>query len=53
MSQDLFESIIQQLADIDYSGKLALFSNNEPFLDKDILAKHKHARDKLPNARMH
>lgn len=53
MSEDLFDKIIQQLADIDYSGKLALFSNNEPFLDADILLRHKYARKKLPNARMH
>ena len=53
MSEELFEKIIQQLADINYSGKLALFSNNEPFLDADILLRHKYARKKLPNARMH
>ncbi len=53
MSRALFECIINQLADINYSGKLALFSNNEPFLDEDIVSKHKYAREKLPNARMH
>ena len=53
MSQELFESIIDQLAKINYSGRLALFSNNEPFLDEMIIDKHKYAREKLPNARMH
>jgi len=53
MSRSLFENIIEQLADIDYKGKLALFSNNEPFLDKNIIEKHEYARKKLPNARMH
>lgn len=53
MTDELFERIILQLADINYSGKLALFSNNEPFLDPDILKRHKYAREKLPNARMH
>ena len=53
MSDELFSRIIDQLAEIDYSGKLALFSNNEPFLDPDILARHKYARKKLPLARMH
>ncbi len=53
MPQELFESIIDQLAEIDYAGKLALFSNNEPFLDETIIAKHKYARKKLPHARMH
>lgn len=53
MAKELFEDIINQLADINYAGKLALFSNNEPFLDEDILNKHKYAREKLPNAKMH
>lgn len=53
MSKDLFEKIIGQLSDIKYSGKLALFSNNEPFLDPDIIKRHKYAREKLPEARMH
>lgn len=53
MSRQLFEKIIDQLAEINYSGKIALFSNNEPFLDEDILDKHKYARERLPNARMH
>lgn len=53
MSQELFERIIQQLARLNYSGRLALFSNNEPFLDEHILERHKYAREKLPNARMH
>lgn len=53
MENELFEDIINQLADINYAGKLALFSNNEPFLDDSILCKHKYAREKLPNAKMH
>lgn len=53
MDRQLFESIINQLAEMNYRGKLALFSNNEPFLDSDIIDKHKYARTKLPNTRMH
>lgn len=53
MSEELFQNIIGQLADMNYSGKLALFSNNEPFLDEDILERHQYARKRLPNARMH
>ena len=53
MTDDLFRNIIDQLAEINYSGKLALFSNNEPFLDKKIISRHQYAREKLPNARMH
>lgn len=53
MSWECFKNIIDQLAEMDYSGKLALFSNNEPFLDESILEKHAYAREKIPNCRMH
>ncbi len=53
MTDQLFKKIIDQLAEIDYSGRLALFSNNEPLLDDRILDFHKYAREKLLNARMH
>lgn len=53
MTDELFERIIQQLSSINYAGRLALFSNNEAFLDADILRRHEYAREKLPNARMH
>lgn len=53
MSDELFQNIIHQLAELNYKGKLALFSNNEPFLDKNIIERHKYAREKLPDARMH
>ncbi|MDD6633168.1 MAG: SPASM domain-containing protein [Lachnobacterium sp.] len=53
MSDDLFKSIIDQLSEMKYEGRLALFSNNEPFLDKKIVERHKYAREKCPHARMH
>lgn len=53
MSDRIFEKIILELADMDYSGRIALFSNNEPFLDDDIIRKHRYAREKLPNAKFH
>ena len=53
MSDELFKKIIDELAEMDYSGRIALFSNNEPLLDKRILDFHRYARNKLPNARMH
>lgn len=53
MNNELFEKIINQLAEINYSGRIALFSNNEPLLDERILDFHKYARESLPNARMH
>lgn len=53
MTEDLFKKIIDELSEIDYTGKLALFSNNEPFLDPDILERHRYARERLPKARLH
>lgn len=50
MSKELFEKIIQDLEEINYEGKISLFSNNEPFLDERIIEFHKSARAKLPNA---
>lgn len=53
MSKQLFKKIIEELSDLEYDGILALFSNNEPFLDDRIIDFHKYARNKLPKARMH
>lgn len=53
MEESVFKSIIDQLADLDYSGRLATFSNNEPFLDKRIIEFNKYARQKLKKARLH
>lgn len=53
MSDELFHKIIDELAELNYSGRLALFSNNEPLLDSRIIEFHKYARQKLPYARMH
>ena len=53
MEWELFEKIINELAEIDYTGKIALFSNNEPLLDDRIIEMHKFARSKLGKARFH
>lgn len=53
MSWSLFQLIIDQLSDMNYSGRIALYSNNEPFIDKGIIEKHCYAREKLPHARFH
>ena len=53
MDEILFRKIIDDLARIEYDGKLALFSNNEPFLDERIIEFHKYARECLPKTRMH
>lgn len=53
MEEELFYSIINQLEKLKYTGKIALFSNNEPFLDDRIIEFHKYMREHLPYARTH
>lgn len=53
MSRDLFESIVCQLEEINYSGRFTTYSNNEPLLDERIVSFNQFAREHLPNARMH
>ena len=50
MSDNLFKKIVDELSDIKYEGMLALFSNNEPLLDKRLVEFSKYAREKLPSA---
>lgn len=50
MSGELFHNIIDQLSELEYNGLVALFSNNEPFLDSRISEFAKYARERLPNA---
>lgn len=50
MSDTLFKKIIDELGEIKYENNLALFSNNEPFLDKKIIYRMKYAREVCKNA---
>lgn len=50
MRRDLFEKIITELQALNYSGRIGLFSNNEPFLDKRIIDFAKYAHEHLPYA---
>ncbi|SFG25525.1 radical SAM/SPASM domain-containing protein [Oribacterium sp. WCC10] len=50
MEKQMFYSIISQLSEIEHSGLLALFSNNEPFIDERISEFVKYARQNLPKA---
>ncbi len=50
MTEELFHKIIDELSEMNYSGKLSLYSNNEPFLDSRIIDFHEYARMKVPNA---
>lgn len=53
MQDALFTKIIDELAELNYDGRLSLFSYNEPLLDEKIIARHKEAKSKLPGAVMH
>lgn len=50
MDEVLFRKIIDELSELNYSGRLALHSNNEPFLDSRIVDFAKYARMQVPNA---
>ncbi len=49
IKDEIYYSIIDQLADWGYKGHLTLYGNNEPLLDNRIVEFHKYAREKLPN----
>ena len=53
MSEELFKSIIGQLEELQYSGRLTTFSNNEPLLDERIVEFNRYAKEHLPKARIH
>ncbi|PWT26205.1 radical SAM/SPASM domain-containing protein [Butyrivibrio fibrisolvens] len=53
MTDELFYKIIDEIAQWDYRGQIALFSNNEPFLDPRIIDFQKYAKEKIPNAKWH
>ncbi len=53
MTDELFYKIIDEIAEWDYTGQIALFSNNEPFLDQRIIEFQKYAKEKIPNAKWH
>ncbi|GKX29105.1 hypothetical protein SH1V18_15850 [Vallitalea longa] len=53
MDAELFNSIINQLKDLDYHGSIGLYSNNEPLLDKRLFKFLKTAKESLPNATLY
>lgn len=50
MDEKLFRKIIDELGGMNYSGRLALHSNNEPFLDSRIIEFTEYARKHVPGA---
>lgn len=53
MEEELFYKIISDLERLKYEGRISLFSNNEPLLDKRIFEFSKYLRKHLPKARIH
>lgn len=50
MEESLFKKIIDELAEMHYSGRVDLFSNDEPLLDDRIFDFLQYAAEKLPDA---
>ncbi|MCC8181099.1 MAG: SPASM domain-containing protein [Planctomycetes bacterium] len=50
MAEELFDSLLEQLAILNYSGYLCLYSNNEPLLDPRLADLAARARTALPHA---
>ena len=50
MTDEVFEKIVNELHEMDYSGMFCLFANNEPFLDTRLESFAKTARKLLPKA---
>lgn len=50
MSKELFEKIINELAEMSYGGRVNLHSNNEPLIDDRIVEFAEYAARKLPSA---
>lgn len=53
MSEEMFKSIVDQLEELEYTGRFTTFSNNEPLLDERIVEFNQYAREHLPKAKMH
>lgn len=47
MDTELFYTIIAQLKELNFKGRVQLFSNNEPLLDKRIFDFAKHTKEEL------
>lgn len=53
MSEELFKNIVDQLKELEYTGRFTTFSNNEPLLDERIIEFNRYAREHLPKAKIH
>ncbi len=53
MTEELYKKIIDELAELNYCGKISISSNNEPLMDKNLVERVRYAREKLPRAYMY
>lgn len=53
MDEHIFKKIIGELEELEYSDRIALYSNNEPLLDMRIFEFSQYMREHLPRARIH
>lgn len=53
MDEELFLKIVDDLKELDYAGRVALFSNNEPLLDDRIIEFSRILRERVPRAQIH
>lgn len=53
MTDGLFERIISELSALHYDGLIGLSSNNEPFIDKNIISRIRLCRIACPQARLY
>lgn len=44
MEKEVFEKIIRDLSNMNYQGSIGLYSNNEPYIDQNILSKMEYER---------
>ena len=52
MKQEVFEKCLSDLAEINYCNALSLYNNNEPFIDKRLVAFFSQASATLPGAKL-
>ena len=50
MSIDLFEQVVDDLAEMKFTGRIAFFNNNEPLIVKNLVSYVRIAKQKLQDA---
>src|SRR3990170_4553232 len=50
---ETFKKVIDELSEIEYTGRIAFHVNNEPLLDKRLPEFVRYARQKCPKAHIH